>query len=492
MNSGPAAALRALREALDAERSALDAERAKVDVALQAAEDCIAESLAAGCKRAPSSRAAPLPHRRTAQRRAPPPGSDEEYTPSSDGEDDEDDEDYEDYEDDEAPAVTTARPATDCGQCPMCLDKPKFGGPGIKRKACLNLRAAGYRPPAAAAMCESVMRPPSFTPSPLVDEAFTSAPAAVDTPPVDADGAIMAYRDLESEGSALDLFDVFSGGGLFAYGAKAGGMRPIAGVDSDGDMLWYFKNNLPRVPFHLAAIGPAEGWTAFTPPAPRAGLHAHFSPPGRGLSKSCRGKGAHKDEGPEMLRWSLNEAVKYQSFSVDTICSAETKAVCAEVAAAHSCVAYAEFDAVDFGVPQTRKRLIISTPAILTKLHERPAEPQVSVKAAFAKAGVAIPRGATHVKNSSLVAAASSACKRSIEHAAFTCCAGRALSFCRMDGTTVQSMVPDHTKVLMGLPGEFQLRGMQRLDQQALGAGVAFGLAKAIAEAAVAAHRDSM
>lgn len=35
--------------------------------------------------------------------------------------------------------------AEDCGACINCLDKPKFGGPGIKRKGCLTKRGAGSR-----------------------------------------------------------------------------------------------------------------------------------------------------------------------------------------------------------------------------------------------------------------------------------------------------------------------------------------------------------
>ena len=39
----------------------------------------------------------------------------------------------------EASAVSvkpTAAAAVDCGKCLNCLDKPRFGGPGLKRKRC--------------------------------------------------------------------------------------------------------------------------------------------------------------------------------------------------------------------------------------------------------------------------------------------------------------------------------------------------------------------
>ena len=43
----------------------------------------------------------------------------------------------------EAAAVAAAR--NDCGECVNCQDKPKFGGPGIKRQGCLALRDAAKR-----------------------------------------------------------------------------------------------------------------------------------------------------------------------------------------------------------------------------------------------------------------------------------------------------------------------------------------------------------
>ena len=31
----------------------------------------------------------------------------------------------------------------DCGKCKFCLDKPKFGGPGRKKKKCINRHCTG-------------------------------------------------------------------------------------------------------------------------------------------------------------------------------------------------------------------------------------------------------------------------------------------------------------------------------------------------------------
>ena len=62
-------------------------------------------------------------------------------------------------------AQITPLTGDDCGQCTACQDKPKFGGPGIKRKGCLAKRTTSVlRPPVAGV--ESAVRAPALdTPS---------------------------------------------------------------------------------------------------------------------------------------------------------------------------------------------------------------------------------------------------------------------------------------------------------------------------------------
>ena len=62
------------------------------------------------------------------------------------------------------PVVPTPLTGDDCGQCAMCLDKPRFGGPGIKRKACLAKRTGA--PLRAPAVIESVVKPPALDTTP--------------------------------------------------------------------------------------------------------------------------------------------------------------------------------------------------------------------------------------------------------------------------------------------------------------------------------------
>ena len=65
------------------------------------------------------------------------------------------------------PTVATSTPFTgeDCGVCTMCLDKPKFGGKGIKRKGCLARRVPAPTNTAALQRIDSIVTRP--TPPPV-------------------------------------------------------------------------------------------------------------------------------------------------------------------------------------------------------------------------------------------------------------------------------------------------------------------------------------
>jgi len=154
-----------------------------------------------------------------------------------------------------------------------------------------------------------------------------------------------------------------------------------------------------------------------------------------------------------------------------------------ELAANDGRIAHGVYDAVNFGAPQNRQRLIIATPTIIKRLNESPISQRVSVRDAFAREGITIPKESTHIKNTSRITDGTAL--RPITGHSFTCCAARALSWCTAAGDTVQSMKPQHTRVLMGLPQGFALSGKQRIDQRVLGNGVVYGLAKAIALAAM-------
>ena len=276
-----------------------------------------------------------------------------------------------------------------------------------------------------------------------------------------------------------DLVDVFCGGGLFSHGARAAGMRVLSAVDSSADALSVYKLNF-SCDVTCATVQP--GCTDFALPAPRERLHVHLSPPCQELSNAKRG--GRSGYGFQMLEWSIKTGSRYHSFSVDTVHTGATLAFAkAQAAANPTRVAYGVYDAVNFGAAQTRVRLLLATPSIIRRLNEAAVSVRVSVEDAFRATGVAIPDGATHIRNSSPSRHGTN--MRPIQGPAFTCCASRALTFCDATGRTVLSMRPEHTAILMGLTNTFKLSGKQCVDQPLLGSGVVIGLARAIALAAM-------
>ena len=277
-----------------------------------------------------------------------------------------------------------------------------------------------------------------------------------------------------------ELCDVFCGGGLFSYAARDAGMEVVSAVDNSADALVVYKlNQSPSTVASCATVGPEK--TEFTLPPPKPRLHIHLSPPCVDLSHAKRG--ARSEEGVAMLKSSIGVGLRYHSFSVETVFTSETLRIAKESAEEDDRISHGVYDAINFGAPQNRQRLIIATQGIIKRLNEAPISRRLSVLDAFRNAGVSIPKGGTHMKNSSLLTEGTSL--RPITGPAFTCCASRALSWCTSTGETVMSMKPIHTHVLMGLPTTFTLSGKQRIDQRVLGNGVAYGLARAIALAAM-------
>lgn len=145
-------------------------------------------------------------------------------------------------------------------------------------------------------------------------------------------------------------------------------------------------------------------------------------------------------------------------------------------------MAFGVYDGINFGAPQNRVRLVLSTPKIIKRINEAPASGRVSMDEAFMRARVPLPKGASHVKNSAPLKEGTAL--RPLTGPSFTCYASRALSFCTPSGKTVLSMRPPHTRTLMGLPNSFKLSGIQRIDQRVFGNGLCYGLARAMCLAA--------
>ena len=183
-----------------------------------------------------------------------------------------------------------------------------------------------------------------------------------------------------SEGPLWDVIDCFSGGGLFSLGGQAAGMQIRECVDNSPDALSVYKLNFP-VNVSCATLGPGLSEYAF--PKPRPQLHVHLSPPCTELSNAKSGKRLEA-EGIAMLRWSVEIGGQYHSFSVETVYTAHTLALAKEMVVEQpEVIKFGVYDAINFSAPQSRVRLIISTPQIIKRLNEAPASARVSVEDAF-------------------------------------------------------------------------------------------------------------
>ena len=283
----------------------------------------------------------------------------------------------------------------------------------------------------------------------------------------------------DHEGVKWELLDCFCGGGTLSFAARDAGMTVGVAVDYSADALRVYKENFLHTRVHCATLGPDHD--EFTFPAPRERLHCHLSPPCVELSNAkTNGRTA---DGLAILEWSVRQGVKYCSWSVETVYTSATRRLAQKMAAElPGNVAFGVYDAINFGAPQNRVRLVLSTPEIIRRINEAPACERMSMEAAFRTAGIVLPAGTTHVKNSSPLKEGTAL--RPLTGPAFTCCASRALSFCDATAATVLSMRPEHTRALMGLPNTFKLSGVQRIDQRVLGNGLCYGLAHALCLAA--------
>ena len=231
-----------------------------------------------------------------------------------------------------------------------------------------------------------------------------------------------------------ELIDCFSGGSVFSYGARASGMHITHAVDFCPEALDVYKQNFPEAKVSCATLGSEVAEHIF--PEPRPKLHVHLSPPCQELSNAKSGKRCEARDGLKMLRWSVHIGAGYASFSIETVHTSSTLALAKEVSTADSeHIAYGIYNGVNFSAPQSRVRLVISTPSIIRQLNEAPASARTSVENAFCAEGIQLPIGATHIKNSTSVS--SRANIRPIQAASFTCCASRALSLCNADGEIV-------------------------------------------------------
>ena len=154
---------------------------------------------------------------------------------------------------------------------------------------------------------------------------------------------------------------------------------------------------------------------------------ASFAPPCTQVSSAntaCRDKAY----GISALRWAIETGMSgYESWSVETVVSKSSHDVVEPLKEAHKTDGlfdFTEVDSQDFGDPQSRRRLILGPKDLVDSLRTAPTCKVVSVREAFARAGMPIPSATTHTKNAS-ASKGDKSNMRPLDRPSFTVCAAR-------------------------------------------------------------------
>ena len=196
----------------------------------------------------------------------------------------------------------------------------------------------------------------------------------------------------------LEVYDFFCGGGGFGEGARQAGCRLVWACDSCAMALEVHAANHPGCVRLQATLPlPRAQW-----PFPNDGraFHVHFSPPCTQFSninaKSCTNDARRR--ATNLVRWSLKTALVSgaTSWSLEQVATQEVVALVEAARKQHPMrVAYARFDFLELGVPQTRTRLLAGTPELIARLMRLRALSNRRVVRNI----IAQPRG-THIRNS--------------------------------------------------------------------------------------------
>lgn len=286
----------------------------------------------------------------------------------------------------------------------------------------------------------------------------------------------------------MRVVDLFAGLGGFTCGALEAGANVILAVDSDPTPLKLLGANSTNTTTVVATLGPDRNEVELPPAA--ADLHLHLSTPCQELSIARRGPVS--SGGLAMLRWAIELVLARGdcSWSLENVPTRPVRTLMAELATAHpEQVSWAVFDSADFGAGQSRARVIAGPPKLIRMLQSIPCARRISVRDAFANAGVdELP--ARYLKNQTRSSTGSGApTMRPVEAQSFTVCAGHGLTWCDADGKTARVMTARDSAILQGFPMAWRLPHGSRAAQTAVGNAICVCLSKAIVLAAMAVRR---
>ena len=288
-------------------------------------------------------------------------------------------------------------------------------------------------------------------------------------------------------GTMWTVWDAYCGLGGFSAGALAALAEHEAtfvGVDNDKTPLATWKRNVAPFVLETRAMCKTIGSDAIDWPDEDGRLIIHWSPCCQPFSKAraTTAPTSAVDGGLDQIGMILDLVIEkgYRRWSIEEVAHPKIVALVKSFQDSHpQQVAFDILDAVAYGCPSERRRIIVSSPAILKDLKGRTTIDYVSPKSALTNAGI--------VPASNFYRNGNVSCEpRSIARPCFTVTASHPLVWCNRDRSLVRCMTAAESAVLVGLPSKWELPNGSGAAQRATGNVVSPNLAEAIVRCALA------
>ena len=294
----------------------------------------------------------------------------------------------------------------------------------------------------------------------------------------------MCESDSDDDGDDGDdggvlVVDLFSGIGGWSEGSRQAGRRVVLAVDYCEPLLRIHAKNHPACQHVRMELGPdtEEQLVAQIRKCVPAGRkwHLHASPPCTALSLMRNGtRSRDVQEGVRLVLWYLSLVLRLEptTWSMEEVGTAMLDGVLVMARHLHpKVVAFASDVPFDrYGVPQTRKRTLAGTPALIRRFES---DPSLREDAPVLSAVLEPPEGATIVKaaagkcvdpertvvheDGSVTNDTNTRCMKSVHELCYTCLAGNPHYWCRPDFTTIRRFNMREQATLQCFPPEYKL-----------------------------------
>jgi len=254
----------------------------------------------------------------------------------------------------------------------------------------------------------------------------------------------------------MRVVEVFAGCGGFGALADTLGHTITMGIDNDSVALDSWGANNPNGLKRCITLPPTTpiDW-------PEGTDHVHFSSPCQSFSGAKRNASDdEKSKGDELLRWSIETAFKFPSWSIENVVSTRSKAILEEFKTRFpGKIAYETVQCADFGAPQLRTRLVAGPPALMQRLKQLPKTRRVTIAEAFKEAGLDLKSNS--VRSTAQLRSGDGPCTRQVAAPAYTVLT-RPLKWDFGEGMRGKTFTVEEMAVLQGFPSNFKFPAQKK------------------------------